>query len=89
MQATSCSIDEQASYTLPKNFKLMGDGIEKKLSFKGLGSLEISIKQSGKTLKITRNLRLEKSLIPADEYSNYRLLLATWQKADNLIFRTK
>lgn len=89
LQTQACHITDNSTYTLPKGMKLMGDGISEKLDFQGVGSLEISIKQSGKKLKVNRRLIIEKSLISLRDYANYRRLVSTWQSVDHLTFRSK
>lgn len=76
---TSCDLRSNVTYTLPKGFKLVGGTVSQKLSYPGVGSLEISIKQSGKKLLVRRSLIIEKSVIPVEDYAHYRQLLATWQ----------
>ena len=68
---------------------MVGNAVNKKQEFTGIGSVEISIKQSGKTLKVARRLKLEKSLVPVADYANYRQLLTLWQQYDRILLRTK
>ena len=89
MASSACDLHSQVTYTLPKGVKLIGGSINRKESFDGVGSVEISVKQSGKKLKVTRNLKLEKSLIPVSDYAQYRQLLATWQSLDKVLLRSK
>ena len=48
-----------------------------------------ALKQSGKTLKVERKLKIEKSLISVEDYANYRKLLAAWQSHTGALLRTK
>ena len=68
--------------------KLMG-GVNDKLSFDGVGSMQVSIKQSGNKLKVVRKLKLEKSLVPVSDYANYRKLIAAWQSHGSVMLRAK
>ena len=51
--------------------------------------MQVSVKQSGKTLKVERKLKLEKSVVPVEDYANYRKLLATWQSHTGATLRSK
>lgn len=76
---SACNLSSDITYTLPKNLKLVGDGIQRQLDFPGIGSLEVSVKQSGKKLHVVRKLKIDKSIISTEEYGRYRQLIATWQ----------
>ncbi|MBP3763348.1 MAG: DUF3857 domain-containing protein [Bacteroidales bacterium] len=89
LQTSACTIEDNRTLTLPKGIVMVGEGISQNLDYPGLGSLEISIKQSGKKLKIARRMTLEKSLIPVGDYARFRQLIATWQQVDHLVFRNK
>lgn len=88
---SACDLRSDITYTLPKGLKLVGGAVNQKFSFPGVGSLEVSIKQSGKKLKVQRTLKVEKSIIPVEEYAHYRQLLATWQSFSGkaILLRTK
>lgn len=86
---TACDYTSSLTYTLPKGMKMVGSDIKHSLKYDGIGSLEISVKQSGKKLKVVRNLKVEKSLISIDEYAAYRKLIATWQSVDKVLLRSK
>jgi hypothetical protein len=75
----ACDLACDHTYTLPKGLKMVGNPIAIKLSHEGVGSVEISVKQSGKKLRVVRKLKLEKSMVPVEEYAQYRELLAAWQ----------
>ena len=79
------------TYTLPKGVKMVGEAISRKLEFPGVGNLEISIKQKGTNLIVVRNLTIEKSLIPVEEYAGYRTLTANWLSFNNhtVLLRSK
>jgi len=85
----ACDITSTETYTLPKGMKLVGGNISDKLSFDGIGSMQVSVKQSGKTLKVERKLKIDKSTIPVEDYANYRKLLATWQSHTGATLRIK
>ncbi len=89
LQGSACDLNQTDTYTLPKGLKMVGNAVNKKQEFTGIGSVEISIKQSGKTLKVARRLKLEKSLVPVADYANYRQLLTLWQQYDRILLRTK
>ena len=84
-----CDINVSDEYTLPKNMKMVGAAIDRQLSFQGLGSVKISVKQKGKKLIVDRKLKLEKSIVTTTDYPNYRRLIAIWQSTDNILLRSK
>ena len=87
--SSACDLRQTDTYTLPKNVKLMGGSINEKLSFNGIGSMQVSVKQSGKKLKVERKLKLEKSVVSVEDYENYRKLIAAWQSYGSVMLRTK
>lgn len=89
LQGSACDLTSTEIYTLPKGVKLVGGSVSDKLSFDGIGSMQVSVKQSGKTLKVERKLKLEKSVVPVEDYANYRKLLATWQSHTGATLRSK
>ena len=89
LQSSACDIKSDITYTLPKGMKMVAAGQTRKLDFEGVGSVEISIKQSGKKLHVVRNLRLDKSDIELADYSAYRQLIALWQSVDGVLLQQK
>lgn len=89
LQTNACDLSQTDTYTLPKGVKLIGGSVNDKLSFDGIGSMEVSVKQSGKNLKVVRKLKIDKSLIPVEDYSNYRKLIAAWQSHTSMMLRAK
>ena len=89
LQSGAFDINSDVTYRLPKGMKLVGGNIERKANFQGLGSVEVSVKQSGKKLRVVRKLKIDKSLIPVEDYSNYCTLLAKWQGVDKVLLRVK
>ena len=89
LQASACDISSDVTYILPKGVKMVGGNISRKLSFPGIGKVEVSVKQSGKKLRIVRSLKVEKSLIPVSDYENYRKLMSVWQSLDGILLRAK
>ena len=88
---SACDLSSDITYTLPKGLKMVGNGVNQELNFPGIGSMKVSAKQSGKKIKVVRSLKIEKSVISPDEYSQYRQLLAAWQTLETqpLLLRTK
>ena len=84
-----CDIAVQDEYTLAKGLKMVGGKVSQSLAFEGIGQVEISIKQSGKKLTVSRKLKIEKSLIAPEEYAAYRQLMATWKSVDCVLLRSK
>ena len=88
LQTSACDIQTDITYMLPKGVKLVGK-IDRNLSFDGVGSVEIVVKQSGRKLRLIRNMQVEKSLIPVSDYAAYRQLLAAWEQTESLLLRAK
>ena len=88
LQSGACDLSQTDTYILPKGMKLMGS-VNDKLSFDGVGSMQVTVKQSGNKLKVVRKLKLEKSLVPVSDYANYRKLIAAWQSHDSVMLRMK
>ena len=84
-----CDINVSDEYTLPKGMKMVGSTVNEDLTYNGIGSVRISIKQKGKKLIVERTLKLEKSLITTADYANFRRLIATWQSNDKVLLRNK
>jgi hypothetical protein len=89
LQSSACDLSQTDTYILPKGVKLMGGSVNDKLSFDGLGSMQVSVKQSGNKLKVVRKLKLDKSLVPTSDYANYRKLIAAWQSHGSVTLRAK
>lgn len=89
VQSSACDLSQTDTYTLPKGVKLMGGTVNDKLSFDGVGSMQVTMKQNGTKLTVTRKLKLEKSLVPVEDYANYRKLIVAWQSHDKLMLRMK
>ena len=77
--ASACDLKSQVTYTLPKGLKMVGSEVKELLDFPGIGSLLITVKQSGKKITVVRNLKLDHSTVSVDDYARYRQLLALWQ----------
>ena len=88
LSTTACDINIEQTYPLEKGLKMLGGDIEQKASFRGIGSVEIRIMQKGNSLKVIRRLKIEKTLIPVNDYAKYRQLLAIWQGTDSVMFST-
>lgn len=89
LQTSACDIKTDVTYLIPKGVKLVGGKIKRELSFDGVGSVKINITLKGNKLRLVRNMKVEKSLIPVENYSEYRQLLVTWQEIESLLLRSK
>ena len=89
LQATACDVSSDVTFRLPKGLKMVGKAFSRKLSYPGLGSVQVSVKQCGSKLRVVRSLKVEKSIIPVADYANYRQLIATWQSPDHVLLRSK
>ena len=59
------------------------------ITYEGVGSVDIVMKQSGKKLHVVRNLSLEQSIVPVTDYAKYRQLLTIWQGAESILLQSK
>ena len=89
LQSTACELKSDITIALPANMKMVGAAVNRTLSYDGVGSVEISVKQSGKKLRVIRNMQLEKSVIAPADYAHYRELLTLWQGISEVLMRTK
>lgn len=87
LMGQACDLQCNITIPLPKGVKMVENKIVKKLAYEGVGTLEISIRQSGSKLKVVRNLKLDKSIITPSEYAAYRQLIATWQTTNEVLLR--
>lgn len=89
--ASACDLRSNITYTLPKGLKLVGGEVNQSLDFPGIGSLTVTVEQSGKKIKVIRNLKVDHSTIKPEEYARFRQLLATWQTLERqaLLLRKK
>ena len=88
LQSAACDINSDVTYRLPKGVKLVS-GTNRSLAFEGVGSVQITIKQSGKKLHVVRKIKLEQTVVPVSDYSRYRQLLTLWQSVDKVLLRSK
>lgn len=87
LQSAQCDIESTARYQLPKGMKMVGNAVNESLAFDGIGSVQVSIRQKGKTIEVVRNLKLEQSVVPAVDFARFRQLLALWQSFDEVLLR--
>ena len=87
LQSQACNVVEDITYTLPKGVKMVNGTISHNLDYEGIGSVKISIKQSGKKLRVQRSLKLEQSIVPVSDYADYRQLMIAWQSVDGVLLR--
>ncbi len=89
LQGTACDLKSDISYIMPKGMKMVAAGQSRKLDFEGVGSVEITLKQSGSKVRVVRNLKLDKSLVEVNDYNAYRQLIALWQSVDGILLQQK
>ncbi|MBR1550428.1 MAG: DUF3857 domain-containing protein [Bacteroidales bacterium] len=82
--ASACDLRSDLTYTLPKGLKMVGGEAKQELDFPGIGSMQVSVKQSGKKIRVVRNLKIDHSTIKVEEYTRFRQLLAAWQTIEYL-----
>ena len=89
LQTSACDIQTDVTFLIPNGLELVGGKIKRELSFDGVGSVKIVITLKGNKLRLVRNMKVEKSLIPVEDYAKYRQLLAEWQSMDHVLLRAK
>jgi len=89
LQATMCDFTDNASYLLPKGLKVVGGDVNESLSFAGLGSVEVSVVQKGNKIVAKRRLVLKKSIIPVEDYAQFRQLMVLYHSHCDLILKGK
>ena len=47
--------------------------------------MEVSIRQKGDKIKVIRRIKIEKTLIPVEEYAKFRELLTTWNGGTGIL----
>ena len=78
LSTTACDINVEQTFSISKGLKLVGGDIIRKASHDGIGRVEVSIRQKGDKIKVVRRIKIEKTLIPVEEYAKFRELLTTW-----------
>ena len=89
LQGQPCDISFADTYAVGKDLKLLGGNVHKEISYEGVGSLQIDIKQKGKNVKATCYLKLEQSVVGPSDYAKYRELVATWQTLTTVVLHKK
>jgi hypothetical protein len=78
LSTTACDVNVEQTFSIGKGLKLVGGDIIRKASHDGIGRVEVSIRQKGDKIKVVRRIKIEKTLIPVEEYARYRELLTAW-----------
>lgn len=68
---------------------MVGDNIDRSLAYEGVGSVSVSVKQSGSKLRVVRSLTLDQSVVPVSDYARYRELLTLWQGVESVTLKSK
>lgn len=89
LQSSACELRSDITYTLPKGMKMVKGTTSNSITYEGVGSVDIVMKQSGKKLHVVRNLSLEQSIVPVSDYAKYRQLLTIWQGAESILLQSK
>ena len=89
LKAQQC--DEQYDYTvkIPRGYDLVSKDIKESIEVNGVGRVEIDIRQKGRKLKIHRALRVEKDIITADDYADFRRIMQLWSQYRELFVKGK
>jgi hypothetical protein len=70
------------TYSIPDDLKLFSEGKKVDLSNKA-GSFYLEIKQSGKNVRVKRNIKLNKRVIDPSEYPDFKILMDYWNSEKN------
>ncbi len=89
LATSACDLRHTQTYILPKKVKMTTPDLQRTLNHTGLGSVEVSIRQNGRKLLVTRIVKTEKSTIAPADYPRFRQLMAAWQHLGDLIFRAQ
>jgi hypothetical protein len=89
LQGVACNLNSDITVNLPKGMKLVGHNSTQTLNYDGVGSLELTVKQSGKKLHVVRKMKLDKSLVAPEDYNNYRQILSAWQSFGPILLQQK
>lgn len=89
MAGHPCDLTHTYTATGLAQMKMAGAPISEKIDYPGVGSVEVSIKQSGKKITVKRHLVLEKNTIQPADYAHYRELIALWQGVESVLLRKK
>lgn len=74
---------------LPKGCKMIGDEVKLQKKVEGLGEVLVTIKQSGRKLKISRVLTIEKDIIMPKDYESFRALIQVWDSHREIYLKSK
>ena len=89
LQGVACNLNSDITINLPKGMKMVGHNSTQTLNFDGIGSLELTVKQSGKKLHVVRKMKLDKSLVAPEDYNSYRQILSAWQSFGPILLQQK
>ena len=83
--------NQKYNYTvrLPKGYKMIGDEVKISDAVEGIGKVEISVKQSGRKLKINRNIVIERDIITSENYADFLRLMKLWSQYREFYVKAK
>ena len=86
-----CLAESDITFTLPKGMKaIVGkEAASREVSAEGIGTMRISMKQSGRKLRVQRTLQLEAETVPAARAGELRSLLAPLQATTHVLLQSK
>ena len=89
VQAEKTSQKYDYTVRLPKGCKMIGDEVKLQKKVEGLGEVLVTIKQSGRKLKISRVLTIEKDIIMPKDYESFRALIQAWDSHREIYLKSK
>ena len=89
LQTTACDVSTEMRYKLPTGLKLMGGERNDVLEYLGVGRVEVSLRQSGREVRVVRNIRIESGMISVADYERFHRLMSVWYSVGEVVLRGK
>ena len=88
LQAATCDDEYTHNIHLTEKATLLNP-VETAYSIDGLGSINVSIRQNGDNITVTKRLKIEKSIIDRESYSDFRQMMIDWSRHNTLYLKIK
>lgn len=87
LQAKATDETYHYSLPLPEGARLLKKKTSQRLSFPGLGEVEVLISQNGTTVDIRRRLTLQQSIISPDQMADFYQMIYLWSTTNKIDIR--
>ena len=88
VQIATC--DDQYTYNIHLTEKAtLLNPVEIAYDIEGLGSIQVSVKQNGDNILVSKHLRIKKSLIDKTSYNDFRQMMINWTYNNTLYLKIK